>query len=95
MLIDHSSRIRCVRLLFIIGILLATGFSIIGLLVKEWAFAVCGLILGLIISGMGIGFNYIFKKSDSHIFLLKYFKPVIYIFFTIQVLIVLINLNFG
>jgi hypothetical protein len=91
--IDRVSRLRAVRLLFIIGILFALGFSITGLLIKESVFAIAGFTFGSLFFGMGIGFNYLFQRKDSSLIFLKYFKPLLYISFGIQILLVLINLS--
>ena len=94
-LIDRLSRLRTVRLLFIIGFLFAVGFSITGLLIEEWVFSIVGFFCGILFFGMGFGFNHVFQKKDYHIILLKYLRPVFYLFLTIQILIVIINLSLG
>ena len=95
MLIDRSSRIRVVRLLFIIGILFAFGFSVTGFIIKEWAFAFTGLLSGLLFLGMALGFNHLFQRKDSYLIFSKFLRPALYIFLAIQILLVLINLSVG
>jgi len=93
MRIEDSSRLRVLRLMLIIATLVTVGFSVIGLLIKSWLFALMGICLGLIFGGSGLGLNYMFKKEHGAILIMKYLKPILLIVIGLQVLIAIAKLS--
>jgi hypothetical protein len=79
--------------MLIIAALCAVGFCIIGFLIKSWLFALIGLGMGLILAGSGFGMNYIFKKEDGAILVMKYLKPVLFVLLGLQALMAIAKLS--
>jgi hypothetical protein len=87
MIVDEISRLRTLRIMIIIGALFLLGFCFIGLLIKDWLFALIGLFCGSVMWGIGLGLNYAFKSEARTAKLFKLLTPVLYIVICLQILI--------